>query len=331
MLFALLIVRASSDDTVQCNLPRALPGWSPALLSFLILLLVIPVSLQPLRANSALAQGYVYHVSDVRRSVASMEKGLALDTYADLGYGYQTYEMYVSEQDMRLEGEMRRIAYMFALSALAANYDRYPYDARTAMYYAHMLDLSPPEIPRNEALLREVVEHTIELSPLRSQAWYLLANISLRQGDRAPRGSLERAQHYEEGIVTLKEYAARVPHMADPRYVIATLYIDIGKGDQAAEWAAEGLAMYKPDEHTARRAARYYIAIEDWHMAARMMRDAVTTTKGIDYNALYDLAKLVWLTGERDEVDILIERIKTEAPGLFESDPNFVAEYSAAQ
>lgn len=327
MLFALaLLVRSEVKETLL-RVPRV--PWMPEVVGILILILLIPVVLQPLRANIALAEGYTYHVADVRRSVRALEYGLSLGTYADLEYGYQTYEMY-TERQSKLQGEERLIAYRFTEKVLGANYERYFYDGRTALYYAHVLDVAPPEVVRDEEKLRRVIDRSIALSPRHLQSWYLLANISLRKGDQLPVGSTERAAFYREGIDVLARFAQMVPLLAEPRYVIATLYLDIGEHTLAAQWADEARTIYRPDFNTARRAARYYISIEDWTNATRFMRDVVALKEGTtDYPALYDLAKVSWLAGEREEAREIIERIKVEAPGLFESDQNFMQEYNA--
>ena len=321
-LFALLCVARGKATVTALALPRV-PEVAALALAGLIALFVIPVSITPLRANLALADGYVYHVFDARRATASMEKGYALGSYADLEYGYQLYEMYTERQMTMLSGEARVIAYRFAAKVLSANYERYSYDARTATYYAHTLDSAPPEVTRDDARLNAVIEHAIELSPKRIQPRYLLANQSIRKGDALPQGDPQREKYYRTAIQGLEGYAALVPTFAEPRYVLATLYLTIGEKETAAKWAAEGLAVYKPDEATARRASRYYVIIEDWEHARRFLADTVALDPS-DVRVKYDLAKAEFLSDNVARAKQLVEELKVEAPGLAESDPAFM-------
>jgi O-antigen ligase/tetratricopeptide (TPR) repeat protein len=329
MLYAgALILRDDSKES-KLALPLWWPGWAPAVVGVAILVLLIPVSIQPLRANLLLADAYLYHIVDARRAADDMQKGIKLGTYADLEYGYQAYEMYTERQMTMLSGEARVIAYRNAAAILAANFARYPYDARTATYYAHVLDSSPPEIPIDETTLRAAIEHAIKLSPKRMQPWYLLANISLRKADQMQAGA-GRTALYKEGIGELERYAAIVPTLAEPRYAIATLYLTIGDTASAKQWADEALPLYTTDLAVAKRAARYYLTIEDWPNAARFMEDIVRAEPD-NIPQYYDLAKAQWLAGNKARAREIVEKLKIDAPGLFESDPNFVKEYNKAQ
>lgn len=309
----------------------AIPGLVASVVAVAILGLIIPVSIQPLRANRALANGYLYHMADVDRSVTYMQKGLDMNTYADLEYGYNLYQMYTERQMLALEGGERLTAYQFARSVLSANFARYPYDARTAMYYAHILDVAPSEELVDETRLFDVVNTAIELSPKRMQPWYLLANISIRRGDLLPQGSAEKRAHYLEGIRILDEYAASVPNLAEPRFVIATLYLTIGEVNVAKEWAADALPLYKVDYNVAKRASRFYLLVEDYDNARRFLIDAVATSPTPDYALKYDLAKASFLSGRVEDAITIVNQLRVEAPGLVETDPAFLQALQAGQ
>jgi tetratricopeptide (TPR) repeat protein len=282
-----------------------------------------PVSIQPALANLYLANGYRHHVEDVRRATTSFEKGLSLNTYADIEYGYQAYEMYTSHQVVMLAGEERVFAYRFALETLTANFNRYTYDGRTAMYLAHVLDLTPPEVERDEAFEREVINRATELSPKRLQSWFILANISLRKGDTA--GSVsEKSRWYKEATGIIEEYAQLVPASAEPRYVLANIYFSLGDVVRAKKWADEGLPLYTHlDVEAARRAFRYYIAVEDWPHAERFMKD-ILGEEPDNYPLLYDFAKVRFLQGAREEALAIVGRLRIVAPELVASDPAFL-------
>lgn len=291
-----------------------------------LLLLLVPVCIQPLRANWALAEGYVYQVADVERYLDTMERGLALHTYADLEYGYQVYSLYTEQQLPQLSGAPRVQVYTFARDLLLKNFERYPYDARTAVYLAHVIDTAPPEVAIDEAQLHAVLERAIVLSPKRAQSQYLLSNIALRKGDAAKDQKAKNAA-YTEAIVQLQKYAAAVPKFSDPRFIIANLYLVLQNKTEAAKWASEGLAIYVGNPEVAKHAAKYYIAVEDWPHAALFLADVLGDTP-TNYPVLYDYAKVVFLTGDKAKARQIVDLLRQKSPGLVETDPTFLSALS---
>lgn len=328
-LFATLaatLAYTSAQDSAHKEVPFALRTRTPDMLSsgiiIVVLLLLYPVAIQPLRANLLLASGYAYHVSDVTRAIASFQKGLSLHTYADIEYGYQAYAMYTEHQQTLLTGEAKVAAYGYALETLTKNFERYPYDARTATYLAHVLDSAPDGVVVDETVLRSVLARATELSPKRAQATYILANIALKKGDKAI-SATERNQYYRDAIGTLEEYAKSVPNFAEPRFILASLYMVIGDSASAKRWADEGLPAYKGGTDVARKALRYYIAAQDWQQVRRFLLDIVADNP-TDYDSLYDLAKAELLTGNRDRAVQIVQELRLKSPGLVEKDPAFL-------
>ena len=286
-----------------------------------LLLLLVPVSFMPLRANLFLADGYRSHIVDVPKAVEAMEKGFSMGTYADLEYGYQAYVMYTERQSRQLSGNERVQAYRYTLEVLTKNFKRYPYDARTATYLSHAIDLTPPEVSRNNELLLQSLDQATALSPKRTQPWFLRANIFIREGDIAK--GAEKNSAYKEAILILKEYIKLVPNDSEARYVIASLSFAMGDRGEASRFAGEGALLYKGNIATARRAVHYYISIEDWANALRFLKDVVEEEPE-DYESVYDLAKLYFLTNDREKSLKIFERIKKEKPELLETDPEFL-------
>lgn len=325
-IFAAALAYESAQDTARKETPSALFRRAPAAVSYgvaaALLILLYPVAILPLRANLLLAGGYTYHVTDVGRAIADFEKGLSLGTYADVEYGYQAYTMYTDNQQNLLAGEARVAAYRYALDTLSKNFERYPYDARTAVYLAHVLDSAPDGEPVDEAYLRSVLARAVALSPKRAQANYILANIPLKKGD-ASQQTAERNRYYKEAIDILEEYAARVPNFAEPRFIIASLYVVIGDRASGKRWADEGLPLYKGGPDIARKALRYYIAVEDWPHVRRFLTDIVKDNP-TDYPILYDLAKAELLTSNRERALQIVQELRLKAPGLVETDPVFL-------
>ena len=163
----------------------------------------------------------------------------------------------------------------------------------------------------------------MELSPLRAQGTYILANISLEKGDRST--GAERNRYYREAIALLEGYAAEVPNLAEPRFIIANLYWVIGERGTAKQWAEEGLALSAGigGKGAATKAVKYYIATEDWPNALHFLQSTVSEDSN-DYEQLYDLAKLYYLNDDHESALRIYERLKREAPDLVASDPAFV-------
>ena len=331
LMFVLFAVFFVDDSRKSVLATVRVPEAGALIAGGVVALVVISVTVMPFYANVMLAGGYLYHVADISRAKEAILKGYGVGTYADLEYGYQLYQMYAERQVTMLTGAERVEAYGLARDILAQNHEAYPYDARTSMYLAHVIDLAPTSDLRDQELLTTAIDATIELSPKRIQPWYLRANIPIRQADALPPDDPARANLYGEGIEVLKEYAAVVPNFAEPRYVIATLYQTIGNMGEAARWADEARPLYtKTDENTARRAARYYIIAEDWENARYFLQEVVRASEPIDYKALYDLAKTMFVLGEVEDAAELVSRLQTEAPGLYETDPAFVQAFESA-
>jgi O-antigen ligase len=320
-IFAGAVVYGSKIKGSSLNVPR-LPNAVPVGVAIAVLILIVPVSIQPLRANRLLADAYLYHVSDPARTGKSLEKGLSLRTYGDLEYGYQMYSMYTGEQLGMLKGESRIAAHHLAVQTLKQNFEEYPFDARTAVYYAHVLESVPPEVVIDEAELRRAIDRAKELSPKRMQPWFIEANLDLRPADVMPPGPARNAR-YGKGIALLEEYARLVPLSAEPRFVLASLYHAINDDAQAQKWADEGRLLYKGNPPVAKRAAHYYIAIEDWSNAARFLEESLSDTPN-DYPVVYDLAKIRFLSGDVAGAQELVKRLRIESPGLVETDQAFL-------
>lgn len=319
-LFAALIILAHDTEATAMRAPRYI---SP-LIGGILTLLLIPFVLLPLYSNILLTRGYQFHLVDVKKANVYFKKSLAIGAYGDMEYGYAAYDMYTDRQAIQLSGEDRIAAYEYALSLLSANFEKYPYDARTATYLGHVLDTAPPEVEVDDIFEERVLSRAIELSPLRAQAWYMTANISLRKANTFPEGSRERESYYREAIVTLETYAEKEPELPVPRYILATLYYALGERDTAKKWADEALPLYKiADVAAARPAIKYYIAIGDWRNAVRFLSDLVEYNPA-DNDALYDLAKVTYLAGDPAASLRIVEELRQKAPDIIGTDQNFL-------
>ena len=320
-LFAFLIVILS--DIHETSVPRLTPAV-PITLSALIILLIIPTVVIPFYANVLLTRGYLVHLVDVKKANAYFEKGLLLGTYADMEYGYQAYDMYTAHQAPQLKGEDRILAYEYALKTLTDNFNKYPYDARTATYLGHVLDTAPPEVAVDDAFDKEVLDRAIELSPLRAQAWYMTVNIALRKADSLSEGSSARDEYYKEATKILEDYSVKEPFLTVPRYILATIYYKLEDYLTAKKWADSALPLYTgPDTAAAKPAVKYYLAVHDWRNAVRFLSDIVDDNPS-DIDALYDLAKVLYLAGDTSASERVVEKIRSTNPDILKTDLNFL-------
>lgn len=323
VMFAALLILL--DDSLPTPLSsRKMPVFFPILASAVILIAIIPTVIQPLRANILLTNGYLLHLVDVNKANEDFKKGLSLGTFADLEYGYNAYSLYTEHQVTQLTGDPLKAGYDYALTLLTENFRKYPYDARTATYLAHVLDTAPPGVAVDDAFDKEVLARAIELSPLRAQAWYMTVNISLRSADVLPDGSLEKTKYYREAIKVLEEYAALEPSLPVAPYILANIYYKLGDKATAGKWADKGLSVYTDaDLAAARPAVKYYLAINDWRNAVRFLADIVDDNPS-DIDALYDLAKVLYLAGDPAASERVVEKIRSTNPDILKTDLNFL-------
>ncbi len=252
---------------------------------------IYPTSVKPAVAAYDLAQGYKYQLVDVAKEVSFISHGYALGTYSDIEYGYEAYDMYTSRQATALSGADLVSAYQVAASILTTNFNRYPYDARTAIYLAHVLTLAPAGASPSRDLLSAALERAIRLSPKRAQPWYILANLSISDANAYPPQSASRLEGYAAARDLLEKFVGLVPTLAEPRFVLAQLLYASGDPQGASAEAAKGKQYYASDLETAKRAAGYYETVLDLPSAAYFLAE-VSRLDPTDTAAKADLEKI---------------------------------------
>ncbi|MBU6214888.1 O-antigen ligase family protein [Patescibacteria group bacterium] len=279
LLLALLaaLIGASLPTAEREALP--LPDWMrPAswIAGILLIGCIYATSILPARAAYDLAHAYLYQLSDVPQETSFLSHGFALGTYGDLEYGYEAYDMYANTQVRALSGQARVTAYQAALSILTANFNRYTYDARTALYLAQILSIAPKEVMIDRDLLAGAIERAIRLSPKRAQPWYILVNLSISNANQYPAKSAERLAGYAAAEDIMRRYIATVPTLAMPHFVLAQLMLASGDKAGAAAEAMKGKADYaRIDLETAMRAVEYYESVLDLPDAAFFLKEAL--------------------------------------------------------
>jgi O-antigen ligase len=294
LLLALLaaLLAISDEETSREVLP--LPSWTrPASWVFAVVLVFVigSVSVRPALAAYDLSQAYKYQLVDVSREVSYLSHGMILGTYADLEYGYQAYDMYANNQVNFLTGQARIDAYQAAHSILAANFERYAYDGRTALYLAHLLSLAPEGITIDRSVLSVALDRAIRFSPKRSQSWYVLANLSISNANTYPASSAGRIAGYTAARDILSRYITLVPTLSAPHFVLAELLHASGSTQAAMAEAAKGKEYYKGDLETAKRAVSYYETVLDLPNAAFFLTE-VLQMEPANAGAASDLKKI---------------------------------------
>ncbi|MBI3572489.1 O-antigen ligase family protein [Candidatus Kaiserbacteria bacterium] len=290
-LLAAFLAGSLGDTSPRALLLPRYSRYAAGALALILALLIIPLSAFPALAAHDVQHAYLYQITDVREEAQSLARGSALGTYADLEYSYEAYDMYANTQAARLTGPSRVTAYQSALPLLISAFNRYPYDARTALYLAHVLSLAPPDTPPDQKLFSAALERAIRLSPKRSQPRYILVNLSLTEANAHPAGSQARRAGYAKARDLLTRYIALVPELAEPHFVLAEISRTTGDSAGASAEAALGKADYKSDLQTARRAAAYYENTLDLPNAAFFLAEVVRLDPS-DTAATADLAKI---------------------------------------
>ena len=257
----------------------------------LIVLCIIPASVYPARAAYDLSEAYSYQLINVPLEVSYLSHGFALGTYGNLEYGYEAYDMYVNNQATALSGAPLTDAYQASLSILTANFNRYTYDARTAVFLAQELSLAPPGTPVDTTLLSAALTRAIQESPKRSQPWYILVNLSISQANTYPGQSPQRVAGYAAAQDILTKYIATVPTLSEPHFVMAQLLYASGNTAGAAAEAVKGKEYYQSDLETAKRAATYYETVLDLPDAEFFLKEIVQLDP-TNTAAAGDLAKI---------------------------------------
>jgi O-antigen ligase/tetratricopeptide (TPR) repeat protein len=291
--------------------------------SLLALLSIFWSTVQPIRANSALSEGYEYQVADVARSLSAWEQGLALGTFAETDYGYQAYDAYFNRRGTQgLSAEAQTASYAYTKNLLEALIKKYPHSARFYVYLGHVYD----EPVAGEVVSVEdfsvLLKKAIELSPKRKQPHYMLANTHLRKMDTTS-NTTQKMAYLEEGASVLKEYIKAAPNFAEPKIILANLYRNNGKITDADFYLEEALKVYTPSVSVAQRIVTYLIAEKDYARVEPFLEFIAHETPG-DFGILFDLAHVYEFNGKREEARDAILIIQQYAPQILERDKPFV-------
>lgn len=282
------------------------------------------VNYLPLRANMALGEGYKYQIADVKKSLASFEKGLSYHTFADMEYGYQTYSTYINKLEYRTNLKNEEMVKSYeAASVLFKNLiEKYPWNVRLYIYWGHIVESRPEGISYDEKEFETLMKKATELSPKRSTAYYIWSNIYLAKLKDA-RTNAEKQELYSKGLEVLKLYATRAPNSADAQFVVADVAQKAGRLTEAQEFFEKGASVYTSSLTSARRAAGYLLRINDYARAERYLED-IARVDGGNPNVWFDLAKVYYLNEKFDEAVQALNKVNAINPELLKKEPALV-------
>lgn len=280
----------------------------------------------PMKANLALADGYMYQVADTKRSIASLERGLSYGTFADMEYAYQAYDMYFNKVSYgKLTPEDMLASYEFSLKVLEDAIARYPWNVRLYIYWGHIVEGRPAGGSYDEEKLKTFLNKAIELSPKRSQAHYMLANIHLNKAKEST-SAAERQEQMAEAARILRVYAEAMPGFSEPRIILANTLLNAGMRTEAETYFNEGMATYEDEKSyaLARRVVAYYLAVQDYK-AVEPHLEYVVQINPTDYDLWFDLAHIYALNGNREKARVAVEIVQKGNSKILEKDPAFAA------
>src|SRR3989344_1553874 len=282
------------------------------------------VNYLPLRANMALGEGYKYQIADVKKSLASFEKGLSYHTFADMEYGYQTYSTYINKLEYRTNLKNEEMVKSYeAASVLFKNLiEKYPWNVRLYIYWGHIVESRPEGISYDEKEFETLMKKATELSPKRSTAYYIWSNIYLAKLKDA-RTNAQKQELYSKGLEVLKLYATRAPNSADAQFVVADVAQKAGRLTEAQEFFEKGASVYTSSLTSARRAAGYLLRINDYARAERYLED-IARVDGGNPNVWFDLAKVYYLNEKFDEAVQALNKVNAINPELLKKEPALV-------
>lgn len=295
--------------------------------SLFLLALVSLVSLylfeyKPFVGNRLLYEGYTYQVVDTERSLTAWDEGREEAPFYGQEFGYQVYDSYFNKLGEGVSLPDQIEAYEYALRVLAEEIEKSPRNARLYVYRAHILESRPEGVALDEDLFFETIERAMELSPLRKQPHYILANYYLSKTKNVPYLPSEK-ENFEKGVEAIASYAEKNPNFAEPRLVLANLLLSNNEKERAEMYIQEAQKVYRPNPSDAERFINYYIRTEEFEKAEPFFEYLVRVNAN-DMNLLFDLAHIYAYNGKNDEAREALMEIEAVDPSVFERDPDFV-------
>lgn len=284
------------------------------------------VNYLPLRANRALGEGYLYQIVDVKRSLDAFDRGLAYGTFADMEYGYQTYDTYTNKvgYGKKMSRSEMTESYDAAVRLYKKLIEKYPWNVRLYVYFGHIVENRPEGATYDEVLFEELMQKATELSPKRPTAYYIWANVYLSKLKDA-RTEAEKQQLSNKALEILSRYASQVPNFPDAQFVVSGVAEKAGNKDIAEEYFKKGARVYKPSPALARRAVGYLLRTGDYARAEPYLKD-IAEGENNNADAWLDLAKVYHLNGKVDESVEALNKVNAINPDALKKESALVNE-----
>lgn len=279
------------------------------------------VNYLPLQANRALGEGYLYQVADVKRSLAAFDQALSYGTFADMESGYQTYDTNINRAAYanKIAHSDMVASYEAATDLYKMLIEKYPWNVRLYIYFGHVVENRPEGTTYDEAIFENFMEKATELSPKRSTAYYIWANMYLAKLKDA-RTATEKEKLNSKALDILSLYASRVPNFPDAQFVVSGVAEKAGKKDIAEDYFKKGELAYTPSVALARRAVGYLLRIGDYARAERYLKD-IAEGDSKNPEVWLDLAKVYYLNGKVDEAVEALNTVNAIDPEVIKKDP----------
>ena len=328
-LFAFIVFLSKGEEKVSVRrnvTTQEIPLWGKVLSVVFASGVVISgywANYLPIRANTALAEGYMYQIVDIPRSTAALNRGLSYGTFGDMGYGYQVYDMYKNKLEYgKISQKDLKESYEFSEAFLGRLIEKYPWNTRLYIYWGHVVEGRPEGTPYDKNKIIDLMEKAIELSPMRPQAYYILANVYL--GELQGGTTAQKTEANAKALGVLKSYADLVPHYAEAQFIVANVAEKAGEKRLAAEYFKRGDAVYLPDPGVAKRAVTYLIRTNDYKHAERYFKDLSDSNPG-NLDAMVDLAKIYYMNGKVDEAVEALNKVNNINPKFLDKEPDLTS------
>jgi O-antigen ligase len=282
-------------------------------------------SWKPLRANLLLSEGYKYQIVDTDRSLAALEKGIALDTFAEIEYGYQLYNIYFTKVSYgKLTEAELQSTYDLTVAHLTRMTEKYPDNARMFVYLGHVLEGRPQGVVLAPGFQERILRRAIELSPKRPQAYYMLANMHLSESLRATDPGV-KAREQAMAADILEEYLELVPRYSEAQAIYASILLGAGRRPEADAAIAKAREYYTGEPSVAKRIVSYLLRTE--RMAeSESYFEAVIAAEPDNYEYKFDLAKVYFINKRYEKAVELLNEVNAARPDILEREPYNVSQ-----
>lgn len=261
---------------------------------------------QPYHINKSLYTGYYYILADTDKSYDNFEEVLA-HKYGSVEGALQLISMYnvLEEQGSSIDYSHKVKFRDLAKEKLRISINNFPLDIRLRMHFSQLLLNNNP----NEEESKEIVdnlEKSIELSPERPEAYYLLLNFYLMNNQT------EKAVEVVEGLIN------EIPWYGQAKLMIINSLYEIDP-EKAEEYYKQGVDQAGVNQYTIKEVLEYLLSQERYEESIPYYLKLIEYYPD-RYDYRVDLAKVYYLTNQREKAREQIEKINAHDPLLLQNE-----------